>query len=269
LARYWSGDAAPWGARLPRFAHLASFFTRIADGFLGTPAARSPWNTQRLHGRVINGMLAHAIEAAWGDRDFLPARLTTDLYRMPEYGPIRVETRMVRDGRRIKVIDAEFFSGEVSAARASCQLLRRSTPPDGLIWSPAAWEVPAPTDLPPPPPGASGPVGTSITISAEPGQRRRRWFSETHALIEGEPISPFARVAMACDMTNGIDKGVVYINSDINLFLQRERRGEWIGFDGIDHQASDGIDIGACRLYDLEGPIGTTTVCGIAQQLAG
>jgi hypothetical protein len=252
---------------------MASFFTRTADGFLGTPAARSPWNTQRLHGRVINGMLAYAIEAACGDPEFLPARLTTDLYRIPEYGPIRVETRIVRDGRRIKVIDAEFFSGDVSAARASCQLLRRSAPPAGLIWSPPAWDVPAPSDLPQPPPTAPGPVGTSITISAEPGQRRRRWFGETHALIEGEPISPFARVAMACDMTNGIangsDKGVVYINSDISLFLQREPRGEWIGFDGMDHQASDGIAVGTCRLYDLEGPIGTTTVCSIAQQLAG
>jgi hypothetical protein len=251
---------------------MSSFFIRSGDGYVATPAARSPWNTQRLHGRVVNGLLAHSIETAAGSPEFFPARLTTDLYRLPEYGQIQVETRMVRESRRIKVIDAEIFSNGVSAARASAQLLKRSEPPQGTVWSPAEWKAPRPEELPAPDPKAPGPVGISLTISANPGEPRRRWFSETHQLVEGEAISPFARAAMACDMTNGIangsDTGVHYINSDITLYLQRAPEGEWIGFDAVDHQASGGIALGTCRLYDLAGVIGSTSVCGIAQTLA-
>ena len=44
----------------------------------------------------------------------------------------------------IKVVDAEFLSNGVSMARATCQLLRRTEAPEGQVWSPPRWEVPAP-----------------------------------------------------------------------------------------------------------------------------
>ena len=49
---------------------------------------------------------------------------------------------------RIKVIEAEFFSGGTSMARASCQLLRKTENAPGNVWSPPNWDVPAPADIP-------------------------------------------------------------------------------------------------------------------------
>jgi len=40
----------------------------------------------------------------------------------------------------------------------------------------------------------------------------------------------------------------------------------WVGFDVVNHHATDGIAIGECWLYDEKGPIGTSTVAALAQR---
>src|SRR5262245_55148032 len=98
------------------------FFLRDGDAYQPTQASRGPWDPKSLHGRVMIGLLAHAIETEHGEEAFTPARLTVDMYRLPGLDPVDVTTRAVRLGGRIKVIDAEFFSAGVSMGRATCQL---------------------------------------------------------------------------------------------------------------------------------------------------
>src|SRR5579859_6749034 len=102
------------------------------------------------HGRVVAGLLGREIERRHGDPEYMPARLTVDMYRLPDLSPAEVVTRVVREGRRIKVIDAEFISAGAPMARATCQLLRRTSNPDGQVWSPPPWDVPRPADIPAP-----------------------------------------------------------------------------------------------------------------------
>ena len=112
------------------------FFThnRDNDTFMPTPVANGPWDPNSLHGRVVVGLLAHVIEQRHGAEDFVPARLTVDMFRLPNITtPIEVKTKLVRDGLRIKVVEAEFFSGGTSMARASCQLLRKTENAPGNI----------------------------------------------------------------------------------------------------------------------------------------
>jgi hypothetical protein len=249
------------------------FFTRSGDTFLPTAASGGPWSAGSLHGRVIVGLLAFAIEERHGDPAYTPARLTVDMHRAPDMSPITIETRLVRDGRRIKVIDAEFFSGEISVARATSQLLRRTENPPGRIWSPPLWDAPKPTDVAPP--ESPGPTGGGMwatrQITGDFGSfgRRRIWISEVRRLVEGSPLTPFIRVAGAADIASPLahvgEGGLAYINSDLTLYLHRQPRGEWIGFDSVNHQATDGVAIGECWIYDLEGAIGAASTCALAQ----
>src|SRR6201991_5341336 len=94
------------------------FFTRERDAYSPTAAARGPWDPKSLHGRVIIGLLAFAIEQRHGTEGFVPARLTVDMFRLPSLAPIEVKSRIIRDGLRINVVEAEFFSGGVGMARA-------------------------------------------------------------------------------------------------------------------------------------------------------
>ena len=129
------------------------FFThdRDSDTFMPTPVSNGPWDPNSLHGRVVVGLLAHVIEQRHGSDDFVPARLTVDMFRLPNTTtPIEVTTKLVRDGKRIKVVEAEFFSGGTSMARASCQLLRKTENAPGNVWSPPNWDAPKPADIPRP-----------------------------------------------------------------------------------------------------------------------
>ena len=119
------------------------FFThdRDSDTFMPTPVSNGPWDPNSLHGRVVIGLLAHVIEQRHGSDDFVPARLTVDMFRLPNTTtPIEVTTKLVRDGKRIKVVEAEFISGGTSMARASCQLLRKTENAPGNVWSPPNWD---------------------------------------------------------------------------------------------------------------------------------
>ena len=111
------------------------FFTHdsVHDAYIPTPASNGPWDPKSLHGRVIIGLLAFVIEQRHGSDDFVPARLTVDMFRLPSFAPIEVKTRIIRDGLRIRVVEAEFFSGGISMARASCQLLRKTQNAEGTV----------------------------------------------------------------------------------------------------------------------------------------
>jgi acyl-CoA thioesterase len=100
--------------------------------------------------------------------------------------------------------------------------------------------------------------------------QRRLWMREVRELIGGEPLTPFARCALAADFAspfaNAGEKGLQYINSDATLYLHRLPVSEWIGFEVAGHGATEGVAIGDCRIYDVVGPIGTASVAALAQQ---
>jgi hypothetical protein len=250
------------------------FFTRDGAAYVPSTVARGPWDPNSLHGRVIAGLLGHVIEQRHGDPALVPARLTVDMYKLPDLAPIEVTTKIVREGYRIKVVDAEFFSGGTSMARATCQLLRRTQDPPGKVWSPANWDVPAPADIPEPEDKRSGMGGmwTTRPISGAMGTvgPRRLWMSEVRVLVEGEPLTPFGRVAVGADFAspfaNAGDQGLGYINSDVTVYLHRLPATNWIGYEVVNHQATEGVAIGECWLYDEAGPIGTATVAALAQR---
>ncbi len=251
------------------------FFTRDGDRFMPSPVANGPWDPDSLHGRVIVGLLAFAIEERHSGADFVPARLTVDMFRLPNITtPIEVTTRLVRDGLRIRLVEAEFVSGGVAMARASCQLLRKTQNPPGNIWSPPNWDVPRPADIPPPTDprlGMHGKWTTRLIVGAMGTVGPRRlWMSEVRDLVEGVPLTPFVRVAVGADFAspfaNAGDQGLGFINSDVTLYLHRLPVTQWVGFEVVNHHSADGVAIGECWLYDEEGPIGTSTVAALAQR---
>ena len=88
------------------------FFThdRDSDTFMPTPVSNGPWDPNSLHGRVVIGLLAHVIEQRHGSDDFVPARLTVDMFRLPNTTtPIEVTTqsdprRQAHQGRGSRVL---------------------------------------------------------------------------------------------------------------------------------------------------------------------
>jgi Thioesterase-like superfamily len=249
------------------------FFATDEHGrLLPNDICRGPWDPNSLHGRVLAAALAHEMEMRWALPGFRPARLTVDMYRMPTFAAVEVTSEVIRDGNRIRIVDAQLTVGGVATARASGVFLRETEQPDGTVWSPPGWQVPGPDEL-----RAPGPVGRPAmweTRVIDNGfgstKQKRAWLRETRQLVENVPLTPFVRAAFASDFTNPFadsgSAGLQYVNADITLYLQRLPAGEWLGFEVVEHHASDGIAVGECVIYDEDGPVGRSVVCGLANR---
>jgi hypothetical protein len=249
-------------------------FFKWGDGvYLPQPAGRGPWNPNSLHGRVVIGLLGYELERTHGGGEWMPARLTVDMYRLPDFSPITAVTRVVRGGRRIKVVDCELIQDGKSVARGTAQFLIRGENASGKTWSPPNWDAPHPDTLPAPPGNQfGGRMWKMRNISdwfASNGARRGAWMAEIRELVEGSPLTPFTRVAVAADfaspLANRSENSLGYINTDVTVYLHRLPVGEWIGFEKINHDATDGVAIGECFLYDTLGRIGSASCAALRQ----
>jgi Thioesterase-like superfamily len=97
---------------------------------------------------------------------------------------------------------------------------------------------------------------------------RRSWLSEVRALVDDAKLTPFVRAALAADFASPFAKagnrGFGCINSDVTLYLHRLPVRRWIGFEVVNHHATDGVAIGECWLDDERGAIGSSTVAALA-----
>ena len=220
-----------------------------------------------MHGRLLAGLAAWAIEREHGIEGFVPVRLTVDLYKSPRMETTAVTTNVVRAGGRVRAIDASMHVGGVEVARASSLWLRRADPvADEGVPHTDAWDAPAPDT-------AEVEFGGAFEVRGIGGRAfgapmpRRSWLRDTNELVAGEAMTPFVRAALAADfaspLANSSPTGLDYINADLTLHLGRLPEGEWIGIEVADRVARDGVSVAYCRFHDAAGPIGWSTVCAV------
>jgi hypothetical protein len=256
-----------------------AFFTPSGGQLVPAPHARGPWAADMLHGRLLGGLLARAVEREHADPWLHVSRLTVDLFRNTALVPLRVVTTRVRDGRRIRVVDATVLTADGPAARASAVLLRRGEPPTGAVPATPAWDAPEPDQLGPAPQakGSRWRTPWDTWLLDDDGAptdrwlstgRRRVWLRETHELVAGEPLSPLIRAALAADFASPLahagSAGLQFINADYTLSLSRQPLSDAIGVESGGHLSEDGIAVGHCTMHDTSGPIGYCAVTAVA-----
>jgi len=247
-----------------------AYFMPSAGEFQPVPEARSPWAADMLHGRLLAGLAARAVEDGRPDAEMRVTRLTVDMFRTPPMSALTVATNVIREGRRVRVVEVSVRAAAVEVARASALLLRAGAHPGGAVWRAPDWDAPDPETLPAPEVGPGG--GWDIRPLHEGGfwtaARKRIWTRDRWQLVAGETPSPVVRAALASDMPNPLanagTEGLQFINADLTLFLGRPPVSEWIGLEVDDHLGHDGVAVGTCSLYDTDGAIGWSSVCAIA-----
>lgn len=258
---------------------LAAFFRRDGDQLVPRPHARSPWTADMMHGRLLAGLAAWAIETEHLDEPFHLTRLTTDLFKAPPMEPVLVTTEVVRDGRRIRTVDARMTCGGALVARSSAVLLRKGPQPTAEVWSVPEWTAPPPEAIPAQELRPEARV-VPIDVRALPGAgfggpgRKQVWVRELCDLVDGVPLTPLVRLAAAADLANplansAVEGGLDFINADITMYARRLPRGEWVGFDTAGHVSADGVAVGQCALYDVDGALGWSTVCAVVNPRLG
>lgn len=234
--------------------------------------AHAPWGDDMLHGRLLGGLAARALEAEQGAAGWRAARLTVDLFRPAAMAPVEVDVRPVRTGRRIKVVDALMRCDGHEVARATAVFLAESEEPPGGIWRPRAEPWPDPESIDPPGPGAADDECWWLRVvrgGFGTGEQTRVWTRETGRLVDDEPVSPFVRAALsgdlACPLANSSDRGLHYINADYTMLIGRYPTGEWIGLEVAQQIDADGISMGSATLVDRNGPFATSGGASLAR----
>ncbi|HET7689973.1 MAG TPA: thioesterase family protein [Nocardioidaceae bacterium] len=253
-----------------------TMFTRDGDLLVPTEFARSMWSRNQMHGVAVSGALARGLEAKLGEigrSDLVPARYTVDLFRPAAMAPCTVVTEVVREGKRICLVDAALMQDGERVARASCTFLKPSQSAPGDVWTPSDHPSPPPADLAPPsdeprvPYFASDAPWSQSFFEHQNGGRKTTWQTGMR-VVEGEEGTPFQAVASIADATsmtvNWGTAGVLYINTDITLALARPPVSREIGLSATDRVERDGIAVGTVEVFDREGPLGTAMVTALA-----
>jgi hypothetical protein len=194
------------------------------------------------------------------------------MHRQTRFQPCRIETRVVRDSRRIRLVEAVLTIDGEEYARAQCQFLRATDHPEGRVWAPAPWQVPSPHMLESMPDPKKKRLSEWRVVTGGLGayEPRQLWTREYFPIVEGRAMTAFAHVAAAADFASpwvhSSDAGILYINTDVVVQLHRVPRSEWLGFEATGHEASQGIAVGHCRLYDEEGAIGYVSVTALSNR---
>jgi acyl-CoA thioesterase len=164
-------------------------FTLAESGeFEPTQFAGSHWGNDHLNGPAVVGLAAQALESHCGSDEFMPTRLTVDLFRAARCVPTAVRVRVVRDGRRVRSAECEVAQEGRLVARATLLQYRRSTAPPGRLWT-------VPMSLPFPPSLEAG-VQTAVHSDAadwscSPGEHqnesRKRFYNSAIDVVAGHP----------------------------------------------------------------------------------
>lgn len=243
------------------------------------PWATSQWGDGRgrVRGMAVSGALARACErfvAEVGPAGARPVRWSVDLFRVAEMAPCVTTTTVVRQGKRLCLVDAQLRQDDEVRARAKGLFL---VPPGagtpGDVWTPEPAIAAPPSNLRP---WAREPrlyfsEGAGWTASPEPHQNawRKAIWQFPVDVVADERSTPFQTAAVAADLasvvTNWGDEGLAFINADLDLLLGRLPEDREVGLAALHHVEEDGLAAGTTVVFDRTGSVGTASVTALAR----
>lgn len=240
----------------------------VPEGELLIPqsSAIGPWFPGVQHGGAVAGVVARAVQRVPSAVPMVTTRLSIDMSRKVPMGPTKVETDVVRDGRRIQAIECRYVVDGDTVGRASAMRVRVA---DGIsVANPELDEDRIPSDPETHPVMRwtfDGPLDFAASFDfrrTEDDQGRvTGWMRCEKPFVEGEPNDPNVLVAAVADMIPSggsvLDyERMVSINPDLVVSLSRPPEGEWIGYVASVRGEGNGYGQADAVLYDHRGAVG-------------
>ena len=243
------------------------------DRFLSTELTRGPWSPDAQHAGPPSALLAHAIERCAPRPGFQVGRVAVEILGPVPLEPLTVETRVVRSGRSVELIEAKLSTDRGPVMQANAWRFKLAEPelplPEQFLPSgtrPGPDQASAPTPF-----QSANEVGfhTGIeyrftTGSFEDPGPAVCWIRLKCPIVAGTTPSPLERTLAAADSGNGISavldwSSFLFINTDLTVTLHRQPAGEWVCLDAATYPQPHGIGLAEAALYDEKGPLGRST----------
>ncbi|WP_153392953.1 thioesterase family protein [Ornithinicoccus halotolerans] len=243
----------------------AYYVARGGDRYQPTIHAQGAWRDIEQHMAPVSGLLVHAIESHDPREDLQLGRVSFDILGIIHAEETTVETRTLRPGRTIELVEATASTQGRPVVRARAwRLARQDT---SAVAALEDEPMPHPEEVPPWQDMEevwSGGYISSLEFRAVPGRRPgrgRAWLRSPLGLVAGEACSETARFVGLVDTANGIatrqdPRRWLYPNTDLTIHLYRQPTAGWVGLDTSVTWGSSGVGVTSTVLHDVHGPVG-------------
>lgn len=265
-----------------------ALYVRDGDAFVGTACTKGSWHDDGQSGGAVLALLGHVLEDVPCLTEMSLSRLTVDIVRPVPVGQrLHVRPTIVREGKKIQVVDFVVTTGETEHVRARALRLRDAdlTGIEGMPVSttdrnPTA-TLPAPHELE----GVDHHPGVADFLRLGAELRRSVdlvdgqyavWVRLRVPVVASEPVRTTSRTALPMDCVNLI--GVAAredrpmrasaINADVTAHVVRAPVGEWVALTGHTYFAHGvGHGLSQAVMSDVDGVIGVTSTSQLVQPL--
>jgi hypothetical protein len=272
----------PTGPELP-----PAYYLPLGDGrFAATEATMSPWDAAAQHGGPPTALLAACLDDAFGRPAMRVARISMDFLGPVPRAEVRVQTTLLRPGKRTQLSEATLWAGDRPVAVARIWHLATTAPPTAAETDANAETEtdanagpagpPIPDDLPEPQSqryfggDSDWGYGRAIEWRMVSGGFNRYdgsgdvWTRLRIPLIAGRPLDGLARFAVVADSANGLSAPLsfsewLFIPPGVSMHLHRYPVGEWVRLTAKSDPGIDGIGLTEGTLADAAGRCGTVT----------
>jgi len=261
-----------------------SLYLPDGDGFVGTHLIQGGWNPDEANGAMVLALLGHCLEDVPSLVPMTISRLTADLMRPVPLGRrLQVSSSIVREGKKIQVVELLLTVDDVVHVRASVLRLREADLSD----------LDVPTSTSDARPGDalaalddSRPVGEGAPVlpgfmhavdlrrpSIIGGTGHGTWLRLVAPVVAGEPIRATSRLVVGFDFANliGLDgrsETVTMINPDVTGHVLRPPVGEWVGITGETRfNPAMGRGLSWAQLSDDDGIFAVVSLSQLVQPL--
>lgn len=227
------------------------------------PLVAGPWDARLQGGVPLAGLFAHLIEQVPSLVPMVTTRLLIDLTRPTPMVPFTTDVRIVREGKRVQMIEVDLIIDGVVTAKASAMRVR-------VAGTPAEPETRA--EIPPP---NANKLMTDRSRIAHLVERRlidggiqkrgpgTAWIRISGEIVKGEPITPYVQAAMCADFGSGLSAVVdwrewSFANVDITLHLTRMPKAGWLKLNAATITGGAGVAVVHGAMFDEYGAIGHT-----------
>ncbi|AYJ85409.1 thioesterase family protein (plasmid) [Sphingomonas paeninsulae] len=236
------------------------FYARDGEFFIPTRLAASPWERGKQNGVALGGLATYLIETIPAPAEMTTVRLTIDILAAAPRAATSGRCRILREGRRIQMVETELIVEDRVVARATALRVRQQ---DTLPF-PEIGPYPSPEDSPEAQfmdeRAFGGTLETRLVSGAlrEPGPAAL-WVRFGHHHVQDEPLSPLLRAAILGDFGGGLgsvlDRAAwTYANLDITLHLTRAPVSDWLLIDASTASEGNGVGRSDMILADTRGP---------------